>query len=70
MKGFKTKDVPKPELYEMAPEEFEEWNELFKARLISQDGKWTVILDWIEQLNKDEAMTAPLTSDMVTEQMR
>ena len=69
LKGFRTKDVPKPELYDMAPEDFEEWNELFKARLISQDGKWSVILEWIEKINKDEPMSGPITSDMVKGKM-
>ena len=47
MKGFKTKDVPKPEPYDMAPQEYEEWHELFKAQLISQDNKWSDVLEWM-----------------------
>ena len=44
MKGFKPNDVPKPEPYGMAPEEFEELHELFKAQLMSQDSKWSNVI--------------------------
>ena len=52
MKGFKTKDVPKPEPFDMAPEDFEESHELFKAQLISQDNKWSDVLEWMAEAIK------------------
>ena len=54
MRGFKTKDVPKPEPFDMAPEEFEEWHELFKAQLLSQDSKWSKVLEVMNLIKREE----------------
>ena len=54
MRGFKTKDVPKPEQFDMAPEEFEEWHELFKAQLLSQDSKWAKVLEFMDGIKRGE----------------
>ena len=53
MRGFKTKDVPKPEPFDMAPEEFEEWHELFKAQLLSQDSKWSKVLEVMNLIKRE-----------------
>ena len=37
----------------MAPEEFDEWNELFKARMVSQNNKYSDLMEWIKEKNKE-----------------
>ena len=55
MRGFKTRDVPRPDPYDMVPSEFDEWHELFKAVLISQDNTWSKVLEWIAEEVKVKA---------------
>ena len=38
----------------MAPEEFGEWHELFKAQLLSQDSKWSKVLEVIDKIKREE----------------
>ena len=65
MKGFKSKDVPAPEPFDMAPEQYEEWNELFQVKLISQDSKWSEVLVWMEKHVKGQ--NTILHPEIVTE---
>ena len=44
VRGFDTKTSPKPEKYNMKPELFEDWKELFVANMVAMDHVWENIL--------------------------
>ena len=44
IKGFNMRDMIKPEPYDMEPQSFHNWNELFTAYMMSMDDVWEKIL--------------------------
>ena len=45
VRGYDIKSAPKPEKFDLKPEEFEEWKELFLAALLALDPQWEAILE-------------------------
>ena len=54
----------------MAPEEFEEWHELFKAKLLSQDGQWAKVLEVMEKMKETEFDEAVFAKEMVDQPLK
>ena len=44
LNSMKSKDIPKPDRYNLSPTDFVDWHELFKATMIGIDARWEDIL--------------------------
>ena len=52
MQPLKSKDIPKPDKYDLSPTEFLEWHELFVANMVGHDRKWHTILKAFRETKK------------------
>ena len=48
LRGFDFKSVPKPDRYDLKPEKFNAWHDLFVATMAANDAQWESILETIE----------------------